>query len=144
MMRSLGLIVLLAAVISAAWADDPSPKKEKSVPDQLIDRVKAAGLQDKSFGLVVVLKVKKDKIEAMSAAATKALTPSRAEKGCAGYTFQQNAEAATEFIIQEKWRDLKGLQDHFGTPHFKELFATLGEVLDEPPQIRIVREVDDK
>ena len=143
-MRPLSVFVLLAAFGSVLVADDPAPKKEKSVPDQLIDRVKAASLQDKPFGLVVVLKVKKDKVEAMSAAATKALAPSRAEKGCAGYAFQQNAEAATEFIIQEKWRDMKGLQDHFGTPHFKELFATLGEVVEEPPQIRIVREVADK
>lgn len=68
----------------------------------MANRVEAAGLKGSPFGLVAVLKVKKDKVEAMTVAAKKALAPSQAEKGCAGYTFQQKAEAPTEFVLQER------------------------------------------
>jgi quinol monooxygenase YgiN len=136
---------LLAALALGTWCLAQGPREkgqEKSPAEQLVDRIKAIpGQDDKPFSLVVGLKVKRDHVETLTAAAKKAQGSSRAEPGCLRYEVQQNLEEPGEFAILESWRDLKALQDHFASPHFAEFIKVIGSAVEEAPQIRIMKSV---
>jgi quinol monooxygenase YgiN len=132
----LGIAVIMAG---SAIGVGTVARQEKNVAEQLIDRLNAAGLQDEPFGLVVLFKTKKDKVEAMQAAAAKVQAPSQAESLCVQYTIRQDAENPTEFVLYEQWKNQEGLKKHFETAHFQALAECFGDVLDSPPQVRILR-----
>ncbi len=136
---------MVAALALGAWCmAGPSREQDpaKSPSDQLVDRIKAIpGQDDKPFSLVVALKVKRDQIEALAAAAKKAQGPSRAEPGCVRYEVQQNLEEPGEFLILESWRNLKALQDHFASPHFADFIKVIGSAVEEAPHLGIMKAI---
>jgi len=60
-------------------------------------------------------------------------SPSRSEDACQSYVLYEAIEAPNTFIFVEKWASLDGLYAHFHTRHFTEFFASIGEVIAEPP-----------
>ena len=138
-MTRAGIPAVDSCIATGCLAAEPlRPQQEKNPIDQLVDRIKAIlGQADKPFSLVVHLKVKGDQVEAVSAAAKKAVPASRGAKGCVAYDVQQNLEDATEFFVLETWRDAKALQFHAGTDHFAEFIKVIGTAVEEPPHIRM-------
>ena len=136
---------VLTTLALAAWSLAGKPlqaRQEKGPIDSVLDRIKAIpGQADKPFSLIVHFKVKPDQVEAVLAAAKKAVPASRAEKGCLAYDVQQNLEDPAEFFVLETWRDAKALQFHSGTDHFAAFFKVIGEAADEPPQMRLSKAV---
>ena len=132
---------LLTTLALATWCLAGEPlrdQQEKSPLDPVLDRIKAIpGQADKPFSLIVHFKVKPDQVDAVLAAAKKAVPASRAEKGCMAYDVQQSLEDATDFLILETWRGAKALQFHAGTDHFAEFVKVIQAAVDAPPQIRI-------
>jgi len=58
----------------------------------------------------------------------KLLTQKTTKKGCLNYSFNQNKEEPTEFVLYEQWESQKDLDNHI-----KELFTILGPAkLGEP------------
>jgi quinol monooxygenase YgiN len=138
-------VLLCWVVLSATILLTASPRAEKTLPEQLVDRIQAVpGLAKSEFSLVVTLKTKPDQVGAMIEAAKKVEKPSREEKGCIRYEFQQNQEDPAEFVLLETWKDLKALEAHFATPHFAELGKQFPMILAGPPQIRITQAVTKK
>src|SRR6516165_10734337 len=96
------LLAALAVGACCLAGSTREQEQEKSPAEQLVDRIKSIpGQGDKPFALVVTLKVKRDHVEPLAAAAKKAQGPSRAEPGCAKYEVQQNTEDPGEFLILE-------------------------------------------
>ncbi len=142
MTRAAFLLATLVLATSCLTGGPLRAQQEKSPLDPLLDRIKAIpGQADKPFSMVVHLKVKRDQVQAVLAAAKKAVPASRIEKGCLAYDVQQDLEDATEFFVLETWRDAKALQFHSGTDHFAEFIKVIGASVDEPPQMRISRAV---
>ncbi len=140
MTRAAFLMTTLVLATSCLTGWPVRAQQEKSPLEALLDRIKAIpGQADKPFSMVVHLKVKQDQVQAVLAAAKKAVPASRAEKGCMAYDVQQNLEDTTEFFILETWRDAKALQFHSGTDHFTEFIKVIGASVDEAPQMRITR-----
>ncbi len=140
MTRAAFLMTTLVLATSCLAGGPLRAQQEKSPLEPLLDRIKAIpGQADKPFSMVVHLKVKRDQIQAVLAAAKKAVPASRTEKGCMAYDVQQDLEDTTEFFILETWRDAKALQFHSGTDHFAEFIKVIGAAADEPPQMRITR-----
>jgi quinol monooxygenase YgiN len=140
MTRSAFLMTALALSTSCLAGEPLRTQQEKSPIDQLIERIKAIpGQADKPFSMIVQFKVKRDQVDAVMAAAKKAVPASRAEKGCIVYDVQQNLEDATEIFVLETWRDAKALQFHAGTEHFAEFIKVIQPAVEEAPQMRLTK-----
>ena len=142
MTRAVFLVTTLALAACCLAGKPLRAQPEKSPLDSLIERIKAIpGQADKPFSMIVHFKVKRDQVEAVLAAAKKAVPASRAEKGCVAYDVQQNLEDPTEFFVLETWRDTKALQFHSGTDHFAEFIKVIGAAVEEAPRMGITKTV---
>ena len=63
------------------------------------------------------------------------------EEGTLAYTLHRSQKDASQFLFYEKYRDGQALKAHSSTPYFKELFATLGPLLDGAPEIEMYDEI---
>jgi quinol monooxygenase YgiN len=63
------------------------------------------------------------------------------EEGTFAYTLHRSQKDPAQFMFYEKYRDGQALKDHSATPYFKELFATLGPLIDGAPQIEMYDEI---
>lgn len=136
------LVALALSVVS--WLGGgfiPREQEEPGVIERLSARIKALGMQEQTFSMVVTLKVKPESVKVMVEALAKAQKPSRAEVGCVRYVAHQDAETPTLFTVSETWRGLQALELHFTTEHFKALLTAIDPILKEAPDIRLLKEV---
>ncbi|HET7434774.1 MAG TPA: putative quinol monooxygenase [Thermoanaerobaculia bacterium] len=66
---------------------------------------------------------------------------SRKEAACVDYQVIHSLDDPAVFGTVERWRSKEDLDRHMQTPHVQRLFAALGPVLAEPPQIGAFEEV---
>ncbi len=78
-------------------------------------------------------KVEKELIEMVSKVAE--------EEGTLVYSLHRSIEDPATFLFYEKYTDADALTFHSGTPYFKALFETLGNLLDGAPQIEMYTEL---
>jgi quinol monooxygenase YgiN len=62
--------------------------------------------------------------------------PTLAETGCLAYRVYTAADHPASLVIIEEWTDEAALQEHYGTPHFKEVAGLLDELLAEPLMVK--------
>jgi len=68
------------------------------------------------------------------------LAPTRAESGCKLYElYESNSKG--RFYIYEIYESQAALDQHAASPHFKHLEQTVGELLQEPFEVNILRAV---
>lgn len=110
------------------------PKKELS----LNERIKAAGLENKTFTFIVKLKIKEGTKEKFEAVVAKTAKASLLEKGCGAYELHADSEHPGEYILWEKWKGLAALEAHMKEEHTKEILAMFGEVCAVPPTLQLL------
>ena len=64
---------------------------------------------------------------------------SRQEGSCVSYQVLRGDEGV--FMTVERWSDRPGFDQHMTMPHVQTLLQTIGPMLAEAPQIRVLREV---
>ncbi len=68
------------------------------------------------------------------------LAPTRAEQGCESYElYESNSKG--RFYFDETWESKAALDKHTATPHFKHLEEAIGELLEEPFEVNILKRV---
>jgi quinol monooxygenase YgiN len=68
------------------------------------------------------------------------LAPTRIEPGCKLYElYESNSKG--RFYFYERWESQAALDQHIATPHFKHLEQTIGELVDEPLEVNILKEL---
>jgi quinol monooxygenase YgiN len=68
------------------------------------------------------------------------LAPTHAESGCKLYElYESNSKG--RFYIYEIYESQAALDQHAASPHFKHLQKTIGELLQEPFEVNILRTV---
>jgi quinol monooxygenase YgiN len=68
------------------------------------------------------------------------LAPTRAESGCKLYElYESNSKG--RFYIYEIYESQGALDQHAASPHFEHLQQTVGELLQEPFEVNILRTV---
>src|SRR6201987_6477468 len=68
------------------------------------------------------------------------LAPTHAEPGCKAYElYESNSKG--RFYIYEIYESQAALDQHAASPHFKHLQQTVGELLQEPFEVNILRRV---
>jgi quinol monooxygenase YgiN len=68
------------------------------------------------------------------------LSPTRAEDGCSFYRLFEAREPGL-FYFYELWRDEAALNAHVDSVHFKEMQIRLKDLLFEPLEVSLVREI---
>ena len=68
------------------------------------------------------------------------LAPTRAESGCKLYELYESGSKG-RFYFYEIWESQAALNQHAASPHFKHLEQTVGELLQEPFEVNILRRV---
>jgi quinol monooxygenase YgiN len=68
------------------------------------------------------------------------LAPTRAESGCTLYElYESNSEG--RFYFYEIWESQTALDQHAAGPHFKHLEQAVGELLQVPFEVNILKEI---
>ena len=68
------------------------------------------------------------------------LAPTRAESGCKLYELYES-DSKGRFYIYEIYESQAALDQHAASPHFKHLKQTVGDLLQEPFEVNILRAV---
>lgn len=125
-------ILVVAALVSV-----PAPAQDKEHP---IETMVKANLKDptKPFTMLVHLKVKEGENKKFEIAFAKAVVGTRKEKGNKAYDLNRSAKSPNEYVVYERWQDLKALQEHLKAPHIATLLAEVGDLLDGPPDVKVL------
>lgn len=126
------LVLLLSALIaSPARADDEPHPVVAAVKPQLKD-------PKKPFAMLVMVNVKEGAGAKFEAAFAKAVKGSRKEKGCIAYDLNQDPKKPTSYMVYERWQNLAALEGHMKTEHITALLKELGDLLEAPPEVRVL------
>lgn len=68
------------------------------------------------------------------------LVPTRAESGCKLYELYES-DSNGRFYFYEIWESQAALDQHVASPHFMGLEQTLGELVQEPFEVSIVKSI---
>jgi quinol monooxygenase YgiN len=68
------------------------------------------------------------------------LAPTRAEPGCKGYELYESVSSG-RFYFYETWETEAALDQHKATPHFKRLAHGAPQLVKEPFQVDILKEI---
>ena len=68
------------------------------------------------------------------------LAPTRAELGCKLYELYES-DSKGRFYFCEIWESQTALDRHAASPHFKHLEQTVGELLQVPFEVNILKEI---
>jgi quinol monooxygenase YgiN len=68
------------------------------------------------------------------------LAPTRAEPGCRLYELYESDDRG-RFYFYELWESPAALAQHAASPHYKHLELIVGDLLKEPFEVNILKEV---
>jgi len=68
------------------------------------------------------------------------LIPTRAEPGCKSYELYES-DSTGRFYFDETWESQAALDEHAATPHFKHLEQSMGQLLEEPFEVNILKRI---
>jgi quinol monooxygenase YgiN len=124
----LAVLLLLPATAAAEEKENPILTFVKS-------KVKDP---DKTFTLIIALKVKEGEGKKLEEAFAKAARATRKEKGCITYDLNYDAGDASRYLVYERWKSVDALKAHLETEHIKALLAALPELLAGTPEPRVL------
>lgn len=67
--------------------------------------------------------------------------PTRAEKGCINYDLHESPDDPSVLVFLENWESKADLDAHLASPHIDAFRAIAGDLLAEPPNITLWREI---
>ena len=68
------------------------------------------------------------------------LVPTCDEPGCKSYELYES-DSTGRFYFDETWESEAALDQHIATPHFKYLKQAIGELLEEPFEVNILKRI---
>jgi quinol monooxygenase YgiN len=93
--------------------------------------------------IVAKLKAKEGKEAEMEKALLKMFPQVREkEEGTLSYIMHKAKNDPRLFLFYEKYRDQEAFNLHSSTPYFKELFATIGPLMEGNPTVEMYEEIE--
>jgi quinol monooxygenase YgiN len=83
---------------------------------------------------------RKGKADQLKALLQDMLGPTQAEPGCRLYELYESGEPG-RFYFYESWESQAALEQHAASPHYKHLELTVRDLLEEPFEVNILKEV---
>ncbi|MFE2411564.1 putative quinol monooxygenase [Kitasatospora sp. NPDC059408] len=91
-----------------------------------------------SISVIVTMKAKPGREAEMRAQARSMIEPSRAEPGCLSYNNYVDPEDPYSWVVIEEWASRAAFETHMASPHLADSLAKVGDLLAEPPSVRIL------
>lgn len=91
----------------------------------------------KPFSLLVLMKVKPEKVVGFSAFFADAIASTRLEAGNGGYHLYRDADDPNGYILVERWKSLADLDSHLKTSVIDKLLAGFPENLDGDAELKV-------
>ena len=93
--------------------------------------------------MIVTATVKRGAGKAFETLFDAAVKGTRNETGNVTYQLSRDPDDTTKYLVYERWKNLAALESHMKAEHIVKLFAGLGEVLDGPPDVKVMIAVGD-
>ena len=94
------------------------------------------------IGVIATLKVKDGQQAAFEETAKRLVAAVRAnEPGCLTYALHRTDEPTT-YVFLERYKDQAAIEAHRKMDHFRQIGRELGAVMDGPPQVQRMPEVE--
>jgi quinol monooxygenase YgiN len=129
--RAAGLVlIVVVGATSSLRGQEESP---------ILTQVKA-NLKDpdRPFTMVVLAKLKDGTGPQFERAFAKAIRGTRQEKGNRAYDLNRDARHPHLYMVYERWTNLAALDYHLKTPHITTLLSEIGDLLAEPPEVKVL------
>jgi quinol monooxygenase YgiN len=91
--------------------------------------------------VVALLKVNKDKIDALKKELAELQKHTRLEEGCISYDLHQSLDDEKVFMFYEKWRSKADLDKHLHSLHFKDWSKKEKDYISGPAQILMLKKI---
>jgi quinol monooxygenase YgiN len=91
--------------------------------------------------VVAFHRAKPGKEQALREALLAVCKPTRAEKGCINYDLHESLDQPGVLVFLENWESKADLDAHLASPHIDDFRAIAPDLLAEPPDITLWREI---
>jgi quinol monooxygenase YgiN len=98
-------------------------------------------LLDTEVTVIAFHKALPGKEEALKQSLLALCVPTRAEKGCINYDFHESVDDPARLVIHENWTSKADLDAHLRSQHIESFRRRADELLAEPPQITLWKEI---
>lgn len=86
-------------------------------------------------------KAKPGKENELEAALRAVVGPTRKEAGCKVYVLQKEVDNNASFQVNETWASREEWEAHLQTPHIKNLFSLVPNLVTSPPEMLVFKTV---
>ncbi len=93
---------------------------------------------DFKMTIIARLTVKPEKTKDFIDAAKEIIGKSNKEPGCTFYQLYQDPYDNTKFVFVEEYKNQAAVDSHFATEHFKAFGPKIGDMVQGPPDIKII------
>jgi quinol monooxygenase YgiN len=126
--RSLALVALLGFMAPVVADDNP-----------VITAVKAKLKDpDKPFVVLLKVKIKAGMNEKFTTLFADAIKGTRKEVGNLSYDLNCDTEDGQVYVVYEKWKNLKALEEHMKADYVVKLLAGLNDMAEGTPEVKIL------
>ncbi|MCU0228212.1 MAG: antibiotic biosynthesis monooxygenase [Bryobacterales bacterium] len=94
------------------------------------------------FVIVAIMRAKEGHVEALRHALFGLVGPTRAEDGCVQYDLHQDQQDPATFLFYEIWKDRPVWLQHMETPHLQSFRNVAGDLLESPPRILEMTQIE--
>jgi len=99
-------------------------------------------MENQKVTVVARIKAKLGKEALAKQELLKLLSPTRAEAGCINYDMHQSLDNQAHFLYHENWTNQGALNKHLETPHLKNFLNQADQLLAEPVEITLWKQVE--
>jgi quinol monooxygenase YgiN len=92
---------------------------------------------DKPFVMLVKVKIKPGMNEKFTALFAEAIKGTRKEVGNLAYDLNADADDGQTYVVYEKWKSLKALEEHLKAEYVTKLLGSLTNLADGAPEIKV-------
>jgi len=86
--------------------------------------------------------VRPAEVESFKALARDLVLQTRTEPGCIAYALNEDLKDSRVLTFIERWENQEAIDAHMKSPHFLRIVPQLGQLLAEPGEVRLYREVE--
>jgi quinol monooxygenase YgiN len=95
----------------------------------------------RTLHVIARLRAKEGKVDALKAALSNLIAPSRREIACHQYDLLQGTTDPREFCFVERWDNEQALDAHAATEHVKRAGEQIADLVEGPPDIQRFQQV---
>ena len=98
-------------------------------------------MENHKVTVIARLKAKSGKEAQLKQELLKLVSPTRSEAGCINYDMHESLDGEAQFLFHENWTDQQALDRHLEMPHLKDFRNQAGQLLAEPIDITLWKQV---